>query len=119
MAALQTVKIKPGTTPVLTVIVDGEAIQDAKVYVTIAQKDRRITKNTDTNRGDIALSPVNVGTEQVGTQILVWYSQAETLFLRTGYASVEVGWIADDDSASKTNIGRLKIPRTLYREVMA
>lgn len=119
MATLRTAEIKPGTTPLLTVTVDGQAIQDATVYVTIDMGDRHVTKTNYNDDGDLTLEPVYKGTTQTGTKVMVQYSQAETLMLRPGNAEVEVGWVFEDGSADKTNIGRLKIPKTLIWTAMA
>lgn len=118
MAELNITKIKPGTTPVLSAIVEGEAIQDATVYVTIDMGDKQLTKSNYLCCSTVALTPVYSGSTQVGTQVDVQYSQAETLFLRPGFAEIEVGWVFDDGSADKTNIGRIKISKTLYKGVM-
>lgn len=119
MATLSAAKIKPGTTPLLTVIVDNEDITEATVYVTIDAKDRQLVKSTKTGNGDIMLEPVYDGETFAGTQVSVQYSQADTLFFRPCYASLEVGWIEADGTADKSDLARLKIPKALYRGVMA
>ena len=119
MATLSAAKIKPGTTPLLTVIVDNEDITEATVYVTIDAKDRQLVKSTKSNRGDIMLAPAYDGETFIGTQVSVQYSQAETLCLRPGYASVEIGWVDSEGVADKSDLARLKIPKALYRGVMA
>lgn len=119
MATLSAAKIKPGTTPILTVIVDDEDISEATVYVTIDMKDRNLVKSTKTGNGDIELEPIYNGETFVGTQVTAQYSQAETLHLRPGYASVEVGWVLEDGTADKSDLTRLTIPKALFRSVMA
>lgn len=119
MATLKAPTIKPGTTPLLTVTVDGEAIQDATVYVTIDMGDRHLTKSNYNDDSEMWLEAVYKGSVQSGTRVTVQYSQAETLILRPGNARIEVGWVFEDGSADKSNIGRLKIPRTLIGHVMA
>lgn len=118
MATLSLVKIKPGTTPTLTAVVDGEAIQNATVYITIDMKDRQLVKTNHLHEGDIVLEPVYSGSTQIGTKLTVQYSQAETLRLRPGVAQIEVGWVFEDGAADKTNIGRIRISKTLFRGVM-
>lgn len=121
MATLVAPKIKPGTTPTLTVIVEGEAIQDASVYVTIDMRDRHLIKTNHHNNSDMTLEPVYDPDEQstqTGTLITLKYSQSDTLYLRPGYASVEVGWIFSDGFADKSELARIKIPRTLFKGVM-
>lgn len=116
---LTAAKIKPGTTPVLTVMVDNEDISSAAVYVTIDMKDRQLTKSTKTGNGDVVLEPIYDGEVLVGTQVTVQYSQADTLFFLPGYASLEVGWVDSEGTADKSDLARLKIPKALYRGVMA
>lgn len=116
MAELKLTKIREGTTPILTAVVDGEAIQDATVYVTIDMGDRHLTKRS--GEGDMVLTPVMGIDTQVGTQIDVQYSQAETLMLRPGIAKVQVGWVFDDNTADRTNIGRVRITKALYKGVI-
>lgn len=118
MATLSVEKIKPGTTPMLTIIVDGEDITEATVYVTIDMKDRHITKDTRNSEGEIVLEALYEDEELIGTQITVQFSQADTLFLRPGYASLEVGWVFDDGAADKSDLARIKVPKTLYRGAM-
>lgn len=118
MATLSVAKLKPGTTPTLTAYIDGEAIQDATVYITINMGDTRLTKSNYMNDESVMVEPVYQGSRQVGTNIIVQYSQAETLCLRPGYASIEAGWVFEDGEADKTEIGRIRISKTLYRGVM-
>lgn len=119
MATLKAVEIKPGTTPLLTAIVDGEDIHEATVYVAIDMGDRRLVKSNYNDEAAVIAEPVYSGSRVVGTQVTVQYSQAESLSLRPGYASVQIGWVFDDLSADKTNIGRLRISRNIIKEVMA
>ena len=91
MATLSAAKLKPGTTPLLTVIVDNEDIHEATVYVTVDMKDRQLVKSTRTGNGDIIVEPIYLDADTVSTQVTVRYSQADTLFFRPGYASLEVG----------------------------
>lgn len=119
MATLVAPKIKPGTTPTLTVIVEGEAIQDATVYVTIDMRGRHLIKTNYHENDEMTLTPVyNDDSVQVGTLITLKYTQSDTLYLRPGYARVEVGWIFSDGTADKSELARIKIPRTLFKGVM-
>lgn len=118
MATLSVAKLKPGTTPILTAFIEGEAIQDATVYITINMGDRQLTKSNYMHDGSVQVEPAYQGSIQVGTNITVQYSQSETLCLKPGYASIEVGWVFEDGEADKTEIGRIRISKTLYRGVM-
>ena len=119
MATLRTAKLKPGTTPLLTVVVDGEAIQDTTIYLTIDMGDKQLTKsNYMGNDALIAEAVYDSGGQQTGTQVSVQFSQADTLCLRPGNARIEVGWVLEDGTADKSDIGRIDISETLYRGVM-
>lgn len=118
MATLKLATLREGTTPILTAVVDGETIQNATVYVTIDMGDRQLTKSNHNDDGDMLLTPVMSGSTQVGTQIDLQYSQADTLSLRPGIAKVQVGWVFEDNTADKTNIGRIRITKSLYKGVM-
>lgn len=120
MATLSAAQIKQGTTPIVSAILDGQAIQDATVYFSIRARNRLIVKSNYRNDGDIILTPVydEISGEQTGTEIDVQLSQLETLCLKPGIARIEVGWIFEDGSADKSNIGVLKINNSLYKWVM-
>lgn len=117
---LSSVEIKPGTTPILTAIVDGQAIQDATVYLSIRQNNRLIVKSNFHDTGDVTLAPFydTDGVTQIGTSITVQLTQLETLCLKPGGARIEAGWVFEDGSADKSNIGLINISNTLYRWVM-
>lgn len=120
MATLKAANIKPGTTPLLTAVVDGEAIQTATIYVTINMGDRQLTKsNYNGNDAVMAEAIYDSYRQQTGTQVYVQFSQADTLCLRPGNARLEIGWIFEDGTADKADIGRIEITDTLYRGVMA
>ena len=118
MATLTKVKIKQGTTPALEVIVDGVALQGATVYLSFNTNGGTIVKSNYHNDGDMLIEPVYDGEEQVGTSILVQFTQEETLHMRPGTARVEAGWILEDGSADKSDIGVFNVTRSLLKEVM-
>ena len=119
-ATLSSVVIKQGTTPIITAILDGQAIQDATVYLSIKQRGRLIVKSNYHDTGDVILEPVyDVDeTTQIGTSITVQLSQLETLCLKPGGARIELGWIFEDGSADKSNIGIINVSDSLYKWVM-
>ena len=119
MAKLINAKLKPGTTPILNAVVSGVDIREATVYIAIETGEITHMKSTHDDNGMISLDPVYDENEQIiGTEVTVMYTQEETLWMRPGFAKVEIGWVFDDDSADKTNIGRVFIPNTLIRGVM-
>lgn len=119
MAKISAVQIKQGTTPLISVILDDEAIQNATVYFSLKTRNRLIVKSNYNDTGEVVVEPVyNESQEQIGTSIAVQLSQLETLCLHPGTARVEVGWVFEDGSADKSNIGIVNISATLLNEVM-
>lgn len=111
--------LKQGTTPMLEAIVDGAAIQDATVYLTIKTRCNDIVKSNYNQTGDMILLPVyDDNDEQIGTSITVIFSQEETLLMTPGSASVEAGWIFEDGTADKSDLGTVNISSTLFKGVM-
>lgn len=120
MAELKIAKLKPGTTPLLVLFVDDVDLRGATVYVTIDQGDRKLVRSNYNHEGDdFRVSCMMVAGQIKGSRVWVQYSQADTLCLRPGFASIEVGWVTEDGAADKSDIGRVKIPKTLYEGVMA
>ena len=118
MATLSKINIKRGTTPLLTVFID-EAIQDATVYLTIRVGRTEVVKSNYHNDGDMILEPIYDSLEeQTGTMITVQLSQCDTLWLRPGAARIEAGWIFEDGTSDKSNIGLFNVTDSLYRKVM-
>lgn len=118
MAKLRTASIKPGTTPLLTAVVDGEAIQNATLYVTIDMGDKQLVKSNLYGNDTVYAEAVYDGLTQTGTLVTVQLSQADTLFLRPGNAEIEIGWVFEDGTADKSDIGRIAISKSLYKGVM-
>ena len=117
--SIQAAVIKRGSTDLLELTLVGKAVQDATVYVTLRQSDRQITKTNRNNDESVWMVPLyNDQQEQVGTTIYVQYTQAETLRLRSGFAKVQVRWIDDSGVADVSDMGRVKIPVTLYEGVI-
>lgn len=111
--------IKRGTTPILTIDLPGQAIQDCTVYVALAQSDRMVVKTNYNNNDCISMEPIMSGNKQTGTELLVQFSQHDTLALLPGKAKVEVRWINEEGIADKSDIGTIQIPTTLYQGVIA
>jgi hypothetical protein len=119
MAKISSVTIKQGTTPIIAVTLDGESIQDATVYLSLKIRDRLIVKSNYHDTGEITVEPIyNELIEQIGTSITAQLSQIETLCLHPGTARIEVGWVFEDGSADKSNIGVINISASLLNGVM-
>ena len=119
MNKISSIEIKQGTTPIVTTVLEGQAIQDATVYLSIRAKNRLIVKSNYCDNSGMLLEPVYDESEiQVGTSITVQLTQCETLCLKPGAARVEVGWVFEDGSADKSNIGLITITPSLLKGVM-
>lgn len=119
MNKISSIEIKQGTTPIVTAVLEGQAIQDATVYLSIRAKNRLIVKSNYCENSGMLLEPVyDEDDVQVGTSITVQLTQCETLCLKPGAARVEVGWVFEDGSADKSNIGLMTITPSLLKGVM-
>ena len=120
MAAIKSARFRQGTTPVLTFTLEGEAVQDATVYVTIRQNDIQLTKSNFKDCPAVTMEPVyDEYEEQIGTDITCIYSQWETLHLRPTHAQVQVRWIFEDKTADESKIGRVEIGEALDKRIIA
>lgn len=120
--ALKSARFTQGTTPALELTLEGEAIQESTVYITVDQGDFKLTKSSYKNNPDIVMVPVydpNYPREekQIATDITVFYSQAETLALKPGHAKIQVEWVFEDGTADASEIGRIEIEESLYKGV--
>lgn len=119
MSTLLSAELMPGTTPILKAVVSGEDITDSTVYVSIESGDIIYTKSNYHDDGTISLEKAyDENSNFLGTEVTVMYTQEDTLCLSPGYARVQIGWVSEDDTADKTNMGRVHVPNTLIREVM-
>lgn len=118
MATLKGAKIMPGTTPILNALVEGVDITEATVYVSIVSGDTIVMKSNYYEDGVVLLDEAYDGSTWIGTDVTVRYSQSDTLCLRPGNAKVQIGWVFDDDTADKTDMGRLFVPNTIIGGVM-
>ena len=120
MKTISSVRFKQGETPEVTADIDQRISDElANVYLALAQNDRCITKNKESNPDEFTMTKLyDHDGVWTGTTITVKYTQAETLFLKPGTAKVEVGWVYYDGLAEKTNIARVQIDGSLIREVM-
>ena len=85
--------MKRGSTPLITLSVEGEEFRNSTVIVTIDQDGTQVTKSSTGN--DVNLS--RVYDEDTGdflrTDITVYLSQADTLKLSVGQARVQIRWV--------------------------
>lgn len=105
--------IRRGTTPLLTITAEGVSLEESTVYVTIAQSDRKITKCNTDKTGTVDVE--DLGENSI---VKVMLSQAETLNLMPGPASVQLRWVEADGTAHASDIGRIKLDKTLLEGVI-
>lgn len=117
--AIKSAKIRQGTTASLDIVLEEEAIQNCTVYVTIDQGSRQLTKSNYRHDPSFTIVPVyDSKGEQIASNITVVFSQAETLRLKPGHGKVHVRWINEDGVADGSEIGRIEIPKSLYKGVI-
>jgi hypothetical protein len=120
MAAIKSAEFRQGTTPILTFTLEGEAVQDATVYVTIRQGDIKLRKSNFKGCPAVTMEPVyDEHGEQIGTAISVIYSQWETLHLRPTHGQVQVRWVRKDKTADESLIGRVEIGEALDKRIIS
>lgn len=101
-----------GTTPTLSMIVDGcDLTQAAVIYVTIEQRGRPQLNWT----GDRVVTSLTV---DGGTLLSVHLTQEETLSLKASDAEIQVRWLNPDNEAYITDINIVDINKALYKEVI-
>ena len=85
--------MRRGSTPFVTLSVDGEEFKNSTVVVTIDQDGTQITKSSTGN--DVKLTKVY--DEETGeflrTDVTVYLSQADTLKFDVGQARAQVRWV--------------------------
>lgn len=118
MATLKGTKITPGTTASLNTLVKDIDITEATVYVTIESGETVLTKSNYHDEEAVSLDEAYDESVWIGTDVTVNYTQEETMWLRPGNARVQIGWVFEDGTASKTEMIRVFIPDTIIRGVM-
>lgn len=110
--------MKRGTTPTITITVDGMTFQGMKLYVTIEDSaGTQITK--DSNGGEITKTVIyDDSGNPTGCTVTMYLSQDETLGFDIGTAQAQLTWIDAYGVVGKTDIFNLKFDRTLLEEVV-
>ena len=121
LVAIRSARIGRGTTPVLDLTLDAQEVQDATVYITIDQGDVQLTKSNYHDNPEIEINPIydEETWEQIATEILVYYSQEETLRLRAGHGKIQVKWVFDDGTADESVLGRIEVFDSLLNGVIS
>lgn len=110
--------MKRGSTPLVTLSVEGEEFKNSTVIVTIDQDGTQITKSS--TGSDLRL--VKVYDEDTGdflrTDITVYLSQADTLKLEVGQARIQIRWVDILGYAYVSDISTITIDEVLLdREI--
>lgn len=99
-----------GTTPSYTLEIEGYDLTDMSVYLTIIGASGAMVSRTN---GDLVISG-----DETGSVIAFRLTQAETMALGPGTAQVQVRFIDGDGKALATDIGEIRIDRTLQPGVI-
>lgn len=110
--------MKRGSTPLVTLSVEGEEFRNSTVIVTIDQDGTQVTKSS--TGSDLNLT--RVYDEDTGdflrTDITVYLSQADTLKLEVGQARIQIRWIDILGYAYVSDISTITIDEVLLdREI--
>ena len=98
----------------------GDMFSGCDVYLTVDQDGNQITKSTTDNDGTLTLSPLydlDTG-ERIGTRMIAFLSQRDTLNLDVGRAEVQFRWIKADGTAHVSDISTITLSRVLLEEVI-
>ena len=98
-----------GTTPDYVLTLPGIDLTGMSVYVTIAQGNRKVT---------LTGTELSVASDGEDSTIAFMLTQAQTLSLREGPASVQVKFIDASGNTGATNIGSLTVDRALLERVV-
>ena len=99
---------------------DGDPFYGCDVFLTIDQDGNQVTKSTTDNDGTLTLTPLydlQTG-ERIGTRIVAFLSQRDTLNLDVGRAEVQFRWIKADGTAHVSDISAINLSRVLLEEVI-
>lgn len=110
--------MKRGSTPLVTLSVEGEEFKNSTVIVTIDQDGTQITKSSAGS--DLKLTKVY--DEDTGdflrTDITVYLSQADTLKLEVGQARIQIRWVDILGYAYVSDISTIAVDEVLLnREI--
>ena len=109
-----------GSTPIIALTVLGEDFSASTVYVTIDQNGEQLTKNSNSDSGDMWLSPIYDETtgERIGTKINLYLSQDETLKFDVGKADVQIRWVESEGTAHVSDVQQIEFTRVLLEDVI-
>lgn len=98
-----------GTTPTLTLNVEGADLTDKTAFVTIRCGNYSLTKTGE----DVAVSYA----EGVST-VVIRLTQRETLLMLEEYATVQIRFIDENGNADATNKATFEVQESLYSAVI-
>lgn len=98
-----------GTTPALTLIVEGADLTDKTVFVTIRCGNYSLTKTG----GDVAVSYADGN-----STVVIRLTQEETLKMYKSEASVQIRFIDENGHADATNKAKFEVQESLYSAVI-
>lgn len=98
-----------GTTPDYLLSIDGYDITGKRVFVTIAQGMRKITKTNE---------ELEIRMDGENAKIGLSLTQQDTLGLMVGSADVQVRMIDENGYAEATDIAKINVSRVLLERVI-
>ena len=108
-----------GSTPIITLDVMGETFASSTVYVTIDQNGTQITKNSNSDSGEMWMTPIYDETgERIGTKIMLYLTQDDTLKFDVGGADVQIRWVESEGTAHVSDVQQIEFTRVLLEEVI-
>ena len=103
-----------GTTPDYILTLSNYDLSDKRVYVTISQRGRQITRTNE----DLEIA-VDASEQTTVSTIAFALTQLETLGFIEGSAAIQVKAIDSDGHVDGTNITAIQIDRALLERVIA
>lgn len=102
------------TTPTITLTIEGTDITANEIYVTIQQREHKMTKGPN----DLTATAITHG-QQTDTKVELTLTQRESAYFDYQMpASVQVNWISPDGIRGATRIKKLDVLKNLLDEVV-
>lgn len=111
--------MRRGTTPIVSITVDGQNFDGFTVIATIDQNGTQISKSSSDS--DEILITKNYDDEGalVSSTVAVYLSQADTLAFEVGAARIQLRWINGYDEAYESDISTISFEEVLLeREIV-
>lgn len=105
--------IRRGSTPTITLTIDGADLTDATTYFTVKQGTETLTKVAPGEDPSIWIEVY-----EDGSDVCVVLSQEDTLKFIEGVAEVQIRWIDADGTAHVSGVVRMTFDKVLLEGVI-